>query len=249
MVREYYYSAVVLDAPDPVTRRVRLDLGFRVTVPRTFTLLYPGDDYPVGAKVFAHIYPDTDDRIAGELVPQYDREAADARYKYPARLIRVVDGDTIDARVDLGFGISIDERFRLMDVSAEEIHGVTAGSPGHCKGLAAKRWLEERFTESDGFMTIWSHRQGKWRRWLAQIFVHTLRGCLNYRMIQAGVASHIGSDRGYRQPVSPRLTINLEPDLHTRLTDRARTLALTPATIAHTAITDFLGDEQTAELE
>jgi predicted transcriptional regulator len=43
-----------------------------------------------------------------------------------------------------------------------------------------------------------------------------------------------------------RLTINLEPDLHTRLTDRARTLDLTPATLAHTAITQYLGDDQGA---
>jgi micrococcal nuclease len=240
VLREYYYSGVVVDAPDPVTRCVRLDLGFRVTVPYTFTLLRPSDDYPVGASVSAYIYPDTEDQLAGELLPASDREAAAGRYRYPATLIRVVDGDTIDARVFLGFSICIDERFRLLDVSAREIFGVDRDTPGYRKGLAAKRWLEERFAESGGAMMIWSHRRGKWRRWLAQVFLPTLTGCMNYRMIQAGVASYTGQSTGRRDPAPPRLTINLEPDLHTRLAERARTMDLTPATLAHTAITEYL---------
>jgi micrococcal nuclease len=41
-------------------------------------------------------------------------------YKYKAMIIRVVDADTVDAQVDLGFGIKITHRFRVNDYDAPE---------------------------------------------------------------------------------------------------------------------------------
>ena len=41
-------------------------------------------------------------------------------YKYRAILLKVVDGDTIDARIDLGFNIFIHERIRLWKINAPE---------------------------------------------------------------------------------------------------------------------------------
>jgi len=41
-------------------------------------------------------------------------------YKYKAIITRVVDGDTFDATVDLGFGIFKKHRFRLKDVDTPE---------------------------------------------------------------------------------------------------------------------------------
>lgn len=47
-------------------------------------------------------------------------------YEYSARLIRVVDGDTVDLDVDLGFDIRISERIRLAGVNCPE-HGTVRG--------------------------------------------------------------------------------------------------------------------------
>jgi len=47
-------------------------------------------------------------------------------YEYAARLIRVVDGDTLDLDVSLGFDIRISERIRLAGVNCPE-HGTLAG--------------------------------------------------------------------------------------------------------------------------
>lgn len=41
-------------------------------------------------------------------------------YKYNAVITRVVDGDTVDARVELGFNVSMDIRFRLLGFDAPE---------------------------------------------------------------------------------------------------------------------------------
>ena len=54
-------------------------------------------------------------------------------YIYKAELIRVVDGDTVDLIIDLGFDTSRKERFRLYGVDAPEMN--TA------EGKEAKAWL------------------------------------------------------------------------------------------------------------
>ena len=41
-------------------------------------------------------------------------------YEYKARLLRVVDGDTVDAMVDLGFNVWIKQRIRLYGVDTWE---------------------------------------------------------------------------------------------------------------------------------
>jgi micrococcal nuclease len=54
-------------------------------------------------------------------------------YIYKAELIRVVDGDTVDLIIDLGFDTSRKERFRLYGIDAPEMN--TAA------GKEAKKWL------------------------------------------------------------------------------------------------------------
>jgi micrococcal nuclease len=54
-------------------------------------------------------------------------------YIYKADLIRVVDGDTVDLVIDLGFDTFRHERFRLYGVDAPEIRFEA--------GKAAKAWL------------------------------------------------------------------------------------------------------------
>ena len=41
-------------------------------------------------------------------------------YEYGFKLDRVVDGDTVDGTIDLGFGISVKKRIRLLGINAPE---------------------------------------------------------------------------------------------------------------------------------
>jgi micrococcal nuclease len=54
-------------------------------------------------------------------------------YIYKAELIRVVDGDTVDLIIDLGFDTLRKERFRLYGIDAPELRTK--------EGKAAKAWL------------------------------------------------------------------------------------------------------------
>ena len=55
-------------------------------------------------------------------------------YRYRAELDRVVDGDTLDVVIDLGFYIKIKERIRLEGIDAPEIYGVPQDSEEYPQG-------------------------------------------------------------------------------------------------------------------
>ena len=64
-------------------------------------------------------------------------------YIYRIREIhKVVDGDTIDADIDLGFDISLTKRIRLAGVDTPESR--TADTNEKKYGLEAKEWLKHR---------------------------------------------------------------------------------------------------------
>ena len=44
-------------------------------------------------------------------------------YHYKATIIRVIDGDTIEATVDLGFKVQITQKFRLLGIDTPELRG------------------------------------------------------------------------------------------------------------------------------
>ncbi len=63
-------------------------------------------------------------------------------YEYKAFITRVVDGDTVDCKIDVGFDISVAKRVRLFGIDAPETR--TRDLDEKAKGLAAKDWLESR---------------------------------------------------------------------------------------------------------
>lgn len=63
-------------------------------------------------------------------------------YEYKARVIKIVDGDTVDVDIDLGFGIMLcDERVRIMGIDTPESR--TSDKLEKIFGLAAKNRLKE----------------------------------------------------------------------------------------------------------
>ncbi len=63
-------------------------------------------------------------------------------YEYKATVIKVIDGDTVDVDIDLGFGIVLkDERVRIMGIDTPESR--TRDKVEKVFGLAAKERLKE----------------------------------------------------------------------------------------------------------
>lgn len=61
-----------------------------------------------------------------------------------ADVLRVVDGDTIDMRLSLGFGLTAAFRFRLRGVNTPEVYGAKASPQGKEALLFAAAWLDQR---------------------------------------------------------------------------------------------------------
>ena len=91
-------------------------------------------------------------------------------YKYNAKLIRVVDGDTIEALIDLGFQITIKKMIRLSDIDAPETR--TSLKEEKRAGLKAKKRLEGLLRASDGQFELISHGWGKFGRCIGEIFIN-----------------------------------------------------------------------------
>ena len=105
-------------------------------------------------------------------------------YKYNAKLDRVVDGDTIDALVDLGFDTWKKVRIRMMGMNAPESR--TRDLEEKKLGLAAKDRLIEML--GDGEFTLQSHGVGKYGRCLGEIFRES-DVSLNKQLINEGHAT------------------------------------------------------------
>ena len=92
------------------------------------------------------------------------------KFGYSCKLDRVVDGDTCDALIDLGFDTYVKKRIRFYGVDTWESR--TRNKEEKVKGLAAKAYVKDLLENSDGGkFSIISHGVGKYGRVLGEIFV------------------------------------------------------------------------------
>ena len=103
-------------------------------------------------------------------------------YTYKISPLKVVDGDTIDAEIDLGFDIKVKKRIRFMGINAPESR--TRDLEEKAKGLAAKDRVKA-LLEGCCNIKLKSHGVGKYGRCLGELFVDTVDGkeCLTLESI------------------------------------------------------------------
>ena len=88
-------------------------------------------------------------------------------YVYKAKLDRIIDGDTVDAVIDLGFDVSVHKRIRLAGIDTPESR--TRDLEEKERGLASKARLEEML--EGGKFILESNEVGKYGRVLGTLFV------------------------------------------------------------------------------
>ena len=92
------------------------------------------------------------------------------KHNYSAKLMRVVDGDTCDAMIDLGFDTWVKKRIRFYGVDTWESR--TRNKEEKVKGLAAKAYVKDLLENSDeGKFVLKSYGVGKYGRVLGELFV------------------------------------------------------------------------------
>ena len=109
------------------------------------------------------------------------------KHIYSAKLVRVVDGDTCDAMIDLGFDTWVKKRIRFYGVDTWESR--TRNKEEKVKGLAAKAYVKDLLENSDeGKFVLKSYGVGKYGRVLADLFVKGNDKSINQLLLENGHA-------------------------------------------------------------
>ena len=114
------------------------------------------------------------------------------KYIYRGKLDRVIDGDTIDAMIDVGFDIWVKKRIRYKGIDTGESR--TRNLEEKKLGLAAKernKELLETVSSKPGYFRLKSYGVGKYGRVLGEIFIMDVDGksiSINEQLIEEGHA-------------------------------------------------------------
>ena len=110
-------------------------------------------------------------------------------FEYPVKVLRVVDGDTVDVDIDLGFGVWMrKQRIRMLGIDTPESR--TRDKEEKVYGLAAKAFLKEALKQGPVTLRTVKDGKGKFGRILGEFIVNNIN--INEFMIvnYHGVAYH-----------------------------------------------------------
>mgnify|MGYP003326517070 CR=1 FL=1 len=92
---------------------------------------------------------------------------ANTDYSYTADIIRVVDGDTIDISIDLGFEVARKERVRIAGINAPEIH--TKDAAEKAAGMTARQFVVDWVAKHPQVTVTTVKDAEKYGRYLAHV--------------------------------------------------------------------------------
>jgi micrococcal nuclease len=104
------------------------------------------------------------------------------------QILKVVDGDTIDADIDLGFSISLEKRIRLAGVDTPESRTADANEKKY--GLQSKEWLKHKVENAKNILikTELPDSTEKYGRIIGHLFINDQETSLNDQMVVEGYA-------------------------------------------------------------
>ena len=114
-------------------------------------------------------------------------------YEYSVRVDRVVDGDTVDCWIDLGYNLQIHKRIRFAGVNAPETR--TRNKEEKKRGLKAKEWLinkiDPKVVGSEKQILLKSYEYGKYGRVIGELFIvsGSRKQSINKMMLAEGLVT------------------------------------------------------------
>ena len=112
-------------------------------------------------------------------------------------VLKVVDGDTIDASIDLGFDISLEKRIRFAGIDTPESR--TTNIKEKALGLESKEWLKKALEGAKDIIikTELPDSTEKYGRIIGHLFINGQETSLNNQMIEEGYAlAYDGGTKG-----------------------------------------------------
>lgn len=138
-------------------------------------------------------------------------------YEYKCKLVKVVDGDTIDIDIDLGFGVWLHkERVRLFGIDTPESR--TRDLEEKKYGLAAKKFLTGMLDDPAGII-LKTHKDatGKFGRILGELWRTTDyadQSINDYMIEKHHAAAYMGQSKTHieEQHIKNRKLVNLNEE-------------------------------------
>ena len=127
-------------------------------------------------------------------------------YQYKGVVNRIVDGDTLDIQIDVGFKIYSHQRFRLLGYNAPETRG-----PERELGKIAKKHLEEYIPPGTEVVVV-TYKADSFGRYLCDLYSHNGRNLVEYLIDEGygvpwdGKGKRPGFDPDAPYPIVPPLT-------------------------------------------
>ena len=103
-------------------------------------------------------------------------------------IYKVIDGDTIDASIDLGFGIYLTRKIRLAGIDTPESR--TTNIKEKAMGLESKEWIKKTLEGAKDILikTELPDSTEKYGRIIGHLFINGQETSLNNQMITSGYA-------------------------------------------------------------
>ena len=102
-------------------------------------------------------------------------------YEYKCKLVKVVDGDTVDVDIYLGFGVWLqNQRIRMYGIDAPESR--TSDKVEKVYGMAAKEFVIKWTNAGDLVLKTFKDGKGKYGRILGELWYNDVN--INQRMIE-----------------------------------------------------------------
>ena len=119
-------------------------------------------------------------------------------YEYKAKVVRIIDGDSIELDIDLGFDIVLSKQnVRLYGVDAPESR--TRDLVEKEKGLRAKARVEELLASTNGNFILYSKGVGKYGRCLGEIKIErSVQDVINLNELLINEGLAVSYDGGKR---------------------------------------------------
>ena len=112
-------------------------------------------------------------------------------YSYKGTVKKVVDGDTMDVVIDLGFKITTNQRIRLKGINTPETYSVKKNSEEYKEGMKAKKYVEKRIKENKNEVYIETDKDpGKFGRYIGNIWLDDKKILLNKELVDKKLAEY-----------------------------------------------------------
>lgn len=113
-------------------------------------------------------------------------------YQYKAKIEKVIDGDTVDVVIDLGFKITTFQRIRLANIDTPETYNVKKDSQEYQNGIISKQYVEQRLAANNNEIKLETEKvPEKYGRYIGTIWLADSTISLNDELVEKGLAKYV----------------------------------------------------------